>query len=90
MVGRMSRLAFAIIGLAVAVGAVASRAQSFVIDCPGTVQSLAVTNPELHCNCPNACVNCHPSCSQGSSASSRLQCFIEQLARTEPHSGAIG
>jgi hypothetical protein len=66
----MSRLAFAIIGLAIAVGAVASRAQSFVIDCPGTVQSLAVTNPELHCTCPNACVNCHPSCSQGSSTSS--------------------
>jgi hypothetical protein len=51
-------------------GAVALRAQSFVIDCPGTVQSLAVTNPELHCFCTNACANCHPSCSQGSSTSS--------------------
>ena len=71
MVGRMSRLAFAILGLTVAVGAVASRAQSGIeIDCPGTVQSLAVTNPELHCTCPNACVNCHPSCLQGSSTSS--------------------
>jgi hypothetical protein len=67
----MSRLAFAILGLTVAVGAVASRAQSGIeIDCPGTVQSLAVTNPELHCTCPNACVNCHPSCLQGSSTSS--------------------
>jgi hypothetical protein len=65
----MSRLASAIIGLTIAAGAVASRAQSFVIDCPATVQSLAVTNPELRCSCPNACVNCHPSCSPGSSAS---------------------
>jgi hypothetical protein len=64
----MSRLAFAILGLAIAVGAVASHAQSFEIDCPATKQSLAVTNPELHCTC--TCATCHPSCSQGSSASS--------------------
>lgn len=68
MVGRMSRLIFAIIGLAVAVGAAASHAQSFEIDCPATRQSLAVTNPELHCTC--SCPTCHPSCSQRSSASS--------------------
>jgi len=68
MVGRMSRLAFVLLGLAVAVGAVALRAQSFEIDCPGTVRSLAVTNPELHCTCETA--TSHPSCSQGSSTSS--------------------
>jgi hypothetical protein len=68
MVGRMSRLAFTILGLAVAVGAVASHAQSFEIDCPATKQSLAVTNPELHCTC--SCPTCHPSCSQASDTSS--------------------
>jgi hypothetical protein len=64
----MRRLEFAILGLAIAVGAVASDAQSFEIDCPATKQSLAVTNPELQCNC--SCPTCHPSCSQVSSTSS--------------------
>ncbi len=68
MVGRMRRLSFVVIGLAVAMGAVASHAQSFEIDCPATKQSLAITNPELECTC--SCPTCHPSCSQGSSASS--------------------
>jgi hypothetical protein len=54
--------------LAAALGAAASSAQSFEIDCPATKQSLAVTNPELQCNC--SCPTCHPSCSQVSSTSS--------------------
>ena len=68
MVGRMRRLSFAFIGLAVAFGAVASLAQTFEIDCPATKQSLAITNPELQCTC--SCPTCHPSCSLASSASS--------------------
>ena len=63
MVGRMSLLAFAILGLAVALGAVAARAQSGIeIDCPATLQSLALSNPGLHCTCPNSCLHCMPKC----------------------------
>lgn len=69
MVGRMRCLAFSILGLALALAAAPARAQSGIeIDCPGTLQSLAVTNPGMHCTC--SCATCHPSCSQAPSASS--------------------
>ncbi len=68
MVGRMRCLAYAVLGLSMALASAPARAQTFEIDCPATRESLAVTNPGLHCTC--SCPTCHPSCSQGSSASS--------------------
>jgi hypothetical protein len=69
MVGRMRRLACAVLSLSLALAAASARAQSGIeIDCPGTVQALAQSNPGLRCTC--SCANCRPSCSQGSSASS--------------------
>ena len=45
-----------------------AHAQSVEYDCQATLQSLAASNPELHCTC--ACATCRASCSQGSSSSS--------------------
>ena len=78
MVGRMRRLAFAVLGLSLALAAAPARAQSGIeIDCPATVQSLAVTNPGLHCTC--SCATCRPSCSQDSSTSSSSTSAISNV-----------
>ena len=45
-----------------------AHAQSVEYDCQATLQSLAASNPELHCTC--ACATCRASCSQGGSGSS--------------------
>jgi len=42
-------------------------AQSFQIDCAGTVASLRLSHPNLRCTCPSA--NSSPDCSEGSSSS---------------------
>lgn len=69
MVGRMSRLACAFLGLAVAIGAAPVFAQSGIeYDCAATRQSLALSNPGLRCTCP--CATCKISCAQGSGTSS--------------------
>ncbi len=72
MVGRISHLAFAILGLAVALGAVAAHAQTASYACQDTVNAWNI-DPRIpaqykHCTC--LCPTCHPSCPQGSSAPS--------------------
>src|SRR5271157_3770809 len=76
MVGRMSRLAFAILGLALAVGAASARAQipspgSPVVDCPGTLVSWKddVHMPAQYKNCTCPCDTCHPKCPSSSTPS---------------------
>jgi hypothetical protein len=75
MVGRISRLASAILGLAVALGAVAARAQTAsYYSCQDTVNAWNIDPriPAQYKNCNCLCPTCHPSCPQGSSAPSAV------------------
>lgn len=65
MVGGLSRLGYAALGLLIAVDIAPVLAQNRIeYDCAATRQSLALSNPGLRCTC--SCATCKVSCSQGS------------------------
>jgi len=57
----------ALVFLSSLVWGVGVRAQSGIeIDCEATLQSLALSHPNLHCSCP--CATCSPDCSESGAA----------------------